>query len=96
MMMDERPENFVIPRVTAIEIIGSEALLNNLVRHHLLVERQGKSEIEFCHQLLQEYYVAEWLRRRLPDFLKDENSSKIFQHVYLNYLKWTEKTSYRS
>jgi hypothetical protein len=57
MMMDERPENFVIPRVTAIEILGSEALLNNLVQHHLLVERRDKSEIQFCHQLLQEYYV---------------------------------------
>jgi HEAT repeat protein len=90
MMTDERPENFVIPRVTAIEILGSEALLNNLVRHHLLVERRGTSEIEFCHQLLQEYYVAEWLRRRLPDFLKDHTSSKRFQHDYLNYLKWTE------
>ncbi len=90
MMTDERPENFVIPRVTAIEILGSEALLNNLVRHHLLVERRDKSVIEFCHQLLQEYYAAELLRRRLPDFLKDENSSKRFQHDYLNYLKWTE------
>lgn len=90
MMTDERPENFVIPRETAIAILGSEALLNNLVRHHLLVERRGKSEIEFCHQLLQEYYVAEWLRRRLPEFLKDENSSRAFQHYYLNYLKWTE------
>jgi hypothetical protein len=90
MMTDERPENFVIPRVTAIKILGSEALLNNLIRHHLLVERRGKGEIEFCHQLLQEYYVAEWLRRRLPDFLKDENSGKRFQYDYLNYLKWTE------
>ncbi|HEY9797579.1 MAG TPA: HEAT repeat domain-containing protein [Leptolyngbyaceae cyanobacterium] len=90
MMTDERPENVVIPRVTAIEILGSEALLNNLIRHHLLVERRGKGEIEFCHQLLQEYYVAEWLRRRLPDFLKDENSGKRFQYDYLNYLKWTE------
>ncbi len=90
MMTDERPENFVIPRVTAIEILESEALLNNLVRHHLLLERRGKSEIQFCHQLLQEYYVAEWLRRRLPDFLKDENSIKRFRDDYLNYLKWTE------
>jgi len=90
MMSDERAENFVISRVTAIEIIGSEALLNNLIRHHLLVERRGKGEIGFCHQLLQEYYVAEWLRRNLPDFLKDENSGKRFQHDYLNYLKWTE------
>jgi hypothetical protein len=31
MMTDERPENFVIPRVTAIKILGSEALLNNLI-----------------------------------------------------------------
>ncbi|MCC3472682.1 MAG: HEAT repeat domain-containing protein [Microcoleus sp. PH2017_15_JOR_U_A] len=90
MMSDKITENFVISRVIAIQIIGSEALLNNLVRHHLLVERRGKGEIEFCHQLLQEYYVAEWLRRKLPDFLKDENSSKRFQHDYLNYLKWTE------
>src|SRR4028118_509639 len=90
MMTDERTGNVVIPRVTAIEILESEALLNNLIRHHLLVERRGKSEIEFCHQLLQEYYVAEWLRRRLPEFLKDENSGERFQHYYLNYLKWTE------
>ncbi|NJS11620.1 MAG: AAA family ATPase [Microcoleus sp. CSU_2_2] len=90
MMSDKITENFVISRATAIQIIGSEVLLNNLVRHHLLVERRGKGEIEFCHQLLQEYYVAEWLRRKLPDVLKDENSSKRFQHDYLNYLKWTE------
>ncbi|MGJ5675075.1 MAG: HEAT repeat domain-containing protein [Nostochopsis sp.] len=88
MITDERPENFVISRKTASEILGSEALLNNLIRHHLLVERRGN--IEFCHQLLQEYYVAESLRRKLPDFLKDENSDKRFQHHYLNYLKWTE------
>ncbi|TBR58390.1 hypothetical protein B4U84_20945 [Westiellopsis prolifica IICB1] len=90
MLTDERPENFVISRTTAIEILGSEALLNNLIRHHLVVERRGKSNIEFCHQLLQEYYVAESLRRKLSDFLKYENSDKRFQHHYLNYLKWTE------
>lgn len=85
MLLDEKSENFIIFRRRAIDILGSEALLNDLIRHHLLVERRGDGKIEFCHQLLQEYYAAEWLLLQLPN-LSDEQ----LKYYFLNYLKWTE------
>jgi HEAT repeat protein len=45
----------------------------------------SNDRIEFRHQLIQEYYAAEWLLGLLPSL-----SDARLQHVYLNYLKWTE------
>jgi HEAT repeat protein/Cdc6-like AAA superfamily ATPase len=59
--------------------------LDALIKHHLIQLDPEKQEIEFCHQLLQEYYAAEWLLDRLPE-LSDEQ----LKYYFLNYLKWTE------
>ncbi|MEM6835415.1 MAG: HEAT repeat domain-containing protein [Cyanobacteria bacterium P01_C01_bin.120] len=68
----------------------AERWLQDLLDYHLLqpVRQANFAEhIEFRHQLIQEYYAAEALQRRLPDLLKDENT---FKRDYLNLLKWTE------
>ncbi len=64
----------------------SQALLNNLLKYHLL-QRPHKGEVSFCHQLIQEYYAAEHLLQQLPTLLEDEDK---FKREYLNYWKWTE------
>jgi predicted NACHT family NTPase len=58
--------------------------LDDLLKYHLLQIR-SENEIEFCHQLFQEYYAAEWLLQRLLN-LTDEQ----LKYYFLNYLKWTE------
>jgi HEAT repeat protein len=57
--------------------------LDDLLRHHL-IQRNGEL-VEFRHQLIQEYYAAEWLLERLGR-LDDET----LKGEFLNYLKWTE------
>ncbi|MBW4464718.1 MAG: HEAT repeat domain-containing protein [Pegethrix bostrychoides GSE-TBD4-15B] len=61
--------------------------LNDLLRHHLL-QPKNHSEIEFRHQLFQEYFAAEYLLRQL-DKLDDLTLKKL----YLNPLDWTESLS---
>jgi HEAT repeat protein len=61
--------------------------LEDLLEHHLLQVATDPREIEFHHQIFQEYYAAEELLLRLNGLLKDENT---FKRDYLNYLKWTE------
>jgi HEAT repeat protein len=58
--------------------------LEDLLKHHL-IQPTSQNQLEFHHQLLQEYYAAEALLNRLP-YLSDEQ----LQRDYLNYLKWTE------
>ncbi|MEO1377936.1 MAG: HEAT repeat domain-containing protein, partial [Cyanobacteria bacterium J06635_10] len=58
--------------------------LEDLIKHHLIQVENG-DKIEFRHQLLQEYYAAEYLLRKLPDI-----SDRKLQRDYLNLLKWTE------
>ena len=58
--------------------------LDDLLKYHLI--QIGSSEqIEFRHQLLQEYYAAEYLLQKLDDLSNEET-----KRDYLNYLKWTE------
>ncbi|NJR39202.1 MAG: NTPase (NACHT family), partial [Leptolyngbyaceae cyanobacterium CSU_1_4] len=61
--------------------------LKDLLAHHLIQAGRG-NQIEFRHQLLQEYYAAELLLAQLPNL-----SPKQLQTQYLNYLKWTEPLS---
>ncbi len=85
-----------VSEVEAEDILGSEAELNRMLNH--LLKQQGKlgnREISFCHQSLQEYYAAEYLRKELNqnlDWLKKQAGKGYswFQTHYLNYLKWTE------
>ena len=60
--------------------------LDDLLRHHL-IQRNGKL-VEFRHQLIQEYYAAEWLLERVGR-LDDET----LKGEFLNYLKWTESVA---
>jgi HEAT repeat protein len=65
------------PRDRAVEC------LNDLLEHHLI--QLNGDQVEFRHQLLQEYYAAEYLLRLLPRLSDAE-----LKRDYLNYLKWTE------
>jgi HEAT repeat protein len=58
--------------------------LEDLLEHHL-IQLDSSHQIEFRHQLLQEYYAAESLLQRLPQISDDR-----LKQDYLNYLKWTE------
>jgi HEAT repeat protein/energy-coupling factor transporter ATP-binding protein EcfA2 len=69
--------------------------LKDLCNHHLLQDAAKPDEIEFHHQLFQEYYAAEHLLTQLrqhPEWLEKEDGQDYthFQKKYLNYLKWTE------
>jgi HEAT repeat protein len=62
--------------------------LEDLLKHHL-IQVTSNDQIEFCHQLIQEYYVAGILLQMLlqkPSPVSDET----LKREYLNYLKWTE------
>jgi HEAT repeats/PBS lyase HEAT-like repeat len=61
--------------------------LDDLLKHHL-IQRNGEL-IEFRHQLIQEYYAAEWLLAQLGSPLRSLNDDTL-KHDYLNYLKWKE------
>ncbi|MEP0790864.1 MULTISPECIES: HEAT repeat domain-containing protein [Cyanophyceae] len=60
--------------------------LEDLLNHHL-IQLGANNQIEFRHQLIQEYYTAECLFKQLPHLIKDGDRLK---RDYLNYLKWTE------
>lgn len=59
--------------------------LEAMLSHHLVQLAANPDEIEFRHQLFQEYYAAEKLLELLPTLSNDE-----LKQDYLNYLKWTE------
>ncbi|NER52312.1 MAG: NACHT domain-containing protein, partial [Symploca sp. SIO1A3] len=58
--------------------------LKDLLKYHLIQVGAG-NQLEFRHQLLQEYYTAESLLQRLASISDEE-----LKWDYLNYLKWTE------
>ncbi|WP_138502658.1 HEAT repeat domain-containing protein [Nostoc sp. PA-18-2419] len=64
--------------------IRAKAWLENLLKHHL-IQLASNSQIEFRHQLLQEYYAAECLLQQFGNINDDK-----LKRDYLNYLKWTE------
>jgi predicted NACHT family NTPase len=73
-----------LSRIFPTEQFPIRDILDDLLKYHLLQNRSA-DQIEFCHQLLQDYYAAEYLLQRLSD-LSDEQ----LKRDYLNYLKWTE------
>ena len=78
-------EEFLVGRVVAP---GDKAKkwLKGLQKHYLLQKADNNGyEIEFHHQLFQEYYAAEWLSPQLA-----ERSDEVLKCHYMNYLKWTE------
>jgi len=58
--------------------------LQDLLDHHLLQVAANPNQIEFRHQLFQEYYAAEYLLQ-----LQHLSDAKL-KRDYLNLLKWTE------
>ena len=68
--------------------------LEDLLKHYLLQEAAEPEDIEFHHQLFQEYYAGQALRKlfdkRHIDAIEDER----LQHFYLNYFKWTEPLAF--
>jgi len=66
----------------------AEQWLKDLLKYHLIqpvIQPNFEEHVEFCHQLIQEYYAAEYLLRLLPNLTDDQ-----LKQDYLNYLKWTE------
>ena len=63
---------------------NAEKWLDDLLKYHL-IQLGTENQIQFRHQLLQEYYAAERLLEELPKL-----SDNQLQWEYLNYLKWTE------
>lgn len=82
-------EDFLTGRVNAPAEAAKE-WLEDLLEFHLLQVANNSDEIEFHHQLFQEYYAAEKLLGMLQQGHPDLVNSKVFQYKYLNYLKWTE------
>jgi HEAT repeat protein len=67
--------------------------LEDLLEHHLLQVAAEVGKVEFHHQLFQEYYAAEALLGMFADRHPDVVEPERFQHLYLNYLKWTESVA---
>ncbi|MEQ8381224.1 MAG: HEAT repeat domain-containing protein [Coleofasciculus sp. A1-SPW-01] len=100
MMQGETPRELRvrIAREEAVQAIGqflhgkvaygedfARKCLRDLQKYHLIQAGTGNQELEFRHQLIQEYYAAEALLERLPTL-----SDEVLKREYLNYLKWTE------
>ncbi|MBE9157333.1 TIR domain-containing protein [Nodosilinea sp. LEGE 06152] len=95
MMQGETPVDFRVAihrteaerelsKLFANEKFPVRDILDDLLKYHLLQNRTT-DQLEFRHQLIQEYYAAEHLLQLLPS-LSDEQ----LKCDYINYLKWTE------
>ncbi|WP_445241748.1 HEAT repeat domain-containing protein [Microcoleus vaginatus] len=68
--------------------------LEDLLEHHLLQIATKPEEIEFHHQLFQEYYAGRALLKLLVEKHPDAMDDQRLQHFYLNYFKWTEPLAF--
>ncbi len=68
--------------------------LEDLLEYHLLQVAVKPEEIEFHHQLFQEYYAGRALRKLLVERHDDVTDDERLQHFYLNYFKWTEPLAF--
>ncbi|NEO76935.1 HEAT repeat domain-containing protein [Moorena sp. SIO4G3] len=75
--------NYLLKKAVVNPNVCAKTWLDDLLNHHLI--QQSGELIEFRHQLIQEYYTAEYLLKQLPRLSDQE-----LQQNYLNYLKWTE------
>ncbi|MCC3500614.1 MAG: HEAT repeat domain-containing protein [Microcoleus sp. PH2017_15_JOR_U_A] len=74
--------------------IKAKEWLEDLLKHHLLQVAAKREEIEFHHQLFQEYYAGRALRKLLLEKHDDATDDERLQHFYLNYFKWTEPLAF--
>lgn len=82
IISDERAEKLLVEKFG--DLHGASSRIEELLKYHVL-ERVSDRELSFHHQLIQEYYAAEYLLLKLPE-LSDEE----LKFYYLNYLKWRE------
>jgi energy-coupling factor transporter ATP-binding protein EcfA2 len=82
-------EKFLIDRVSDPAARAKE-WIESLKNHYLLQEITDSMQVEFPHQLFQEYYAAEKLLKIFQAGHPDVINEQRFKHFYLNYLKWTE------
>ncbi|MBD1885559.1 HEAT repeat domain-containing protein [Microcoleus vaginatus] len=68
--------------------------LEDLLEHHMLQVAAKPEEIEFHHQLFQEYYAGRALLKLLGERHIDAINDQRLQHFYLNYFKWTEPLAF--
>jgi HEAT repeat protein len=68
--------------------------LEDLLEHHLLQVATKPEEIEFHHQLFQEYYAGRALLKLFVEKHMDAIDDRRLQHFYLNYFKWTEPLAF--
>ncbi|NJS12105.1 MAG: NACHT domain-containing protein [Microcoleus sp. CSU_2_2] len=68
--------------------------LEDLLEHHLLQVAAKPEEIEFHHQLFQEYYAGRALLKLFDEKHQDAIDDERFKHFYLNYFKWTEPLAF--
>ncbi len=68
--------------------------LEDLLKYHLLQVAAKPEEIEFHHQLFQEYYAGRALLKLLVEKHQDAIDDERLQHFYLNYFKWTEPLAF--
>ncbi|MCY7385769.1 MAG: HEAT repeat domain-containing protein [Microcoleus sp. CAN_BIN18] len=87
IISDERAEKLLVEKFG--DLHGAPSRIEELVKYHVL-ERVSDREVSFQHQLIQEYYAAEYLLQTLPKLLKDEEGETKLKCHYLNYLKWRE------
>ncbi|MFP5270933.1 HEAT repeat domain-containing protein [Coleofasciculus sp.] len=87
IISDQRAEKVIAERFG--EHYGTSSRIEELLKYHLL-ERVSDQEITFHHQLIQEYYAAEYLLKYVPELLTNEAGVKKLKCHYLNHLKWTE------
>ena len=87
IISDERAEKVLAERFG--DLHGASSRIEELLKYHLL-ERVSEKEVSFHHQLIQEYYAAEYLLQYLPKLLRDEEGETKLKCHYLNHLKWTE------
>ncbi|MEG4108312.1 HEAT repeat domain-containing protein [Microcoleus sp. S13_C5] len=74
--------------------IKAKKWLEDLLKHHLLQVAAKPEEIEFHHQLFQEYYAGRALLKLLLERHIDASDDRRLQHFYLNYFKWTEPLAF--
>ncbi len=88
-LAERKIEKFLRERQESDAPSKSKKWLGDLLKHHYLLQVAADAgQIEFHHQLFQEYYAAE----RLLSLFDDDNNNDVtdeqrLQHLYLNYSK---------
>ncbi|MEM9540233.1 MAG: HEAT repeat domain-containing protein [Cyanobacteria bacterium P01_E01_bin.42] len=77
-------EQFLEKKGESDRFLGVKKYVKGLLKYHLL-QIKDDDELEFHHQLIQEYYAAMRLK-----WMVSELSDKVLQQDYLNLFEWTE------